>query len=111
VTSLASLSATGAAPGIQAASGSAKPNERAELAKAAKAFEAIFVRQLIASMRATTIGEDLTGSNAVDQFQEMADARTADSLADGGNLGIASLLLKQLDRKPVASTAEGKTAE
>jgi flagellar protein FlgJ len=45
------------------------------------------------------MGDELTGSSAVDQFQEMADARTADALADQGGLGIANMLLAQLDRK------------
>lgn len=73
--------------------------QKAELASAAKAFEAIFVRQLIGSMRSAGMGDDLMGSSAGDQFQEMADARTADSLADQGGLGIANMLLQQLDRQ------------
>jgi flagellar protein FlgJ len=100
VTTIASLSQPAAAQ----ANASPASAERAELAKAAKAFEAIFVRQLIGSMRSAGMGDELTGSSAVDQFQEMADARTADALADQGGLGIANMLLAQLDRK-----AEDKT--
>jgi flagellar protein FlgJ len=96
VTTIASLSQPAAAAQANARPASA---ERAELAKAAKAFEAIFVRQLIGSMRSAGMGDELTGSSAVDQFQEMADARTADALADQGGLGIANMLLAQLDRK------------
>ncbi|HTH27057.1 MAG TPA: rod-binding protein [Sphingobium sp.] len=96
MTVIASLSSPAAA---KAASGNPATAQREELARAAKAFEAIFVRQLIGSMRSAGMGDDLTGSSAVDQFQEMADARTADSLADQGGLGIANLLLQQLDRQ------------
>lgn len=77
--------------------GSPASAQRAELARAAKAFEAIFVRQLIGSMREAGQGDDIMGSSAVDQFQELSDARTADGLADKGGLGIANMLLQQLD--------------
>lgn len=93
----------GTAQAIGAASGSgvapAPATQREELAKAAKAFEAIFVRQLVGSMRSASQGESIDGSSAVDQFQEMADARLADGLADKGGLGIAAMLLKQLDKR------------
>lgn len=99
MTTLASINGPGAA-GL-----SAKPDQRAELAKAAKAFEAIFVRQLMGEMRQAGFGDDLTGSGAVEQFQELADANTADALADKGGLGIAAMLLKQLDQTLAASPA------
>ncbi len=73
-------------------------DERAELVQVAQAFEAIFVRQLIGTMRQSGLGDELTGSSAVDQFRELADARMADSLADKGGLGIAELILAQLEK-------------
>ena len=51
------------------------------LRKAAEAFEAVILRQLMASMRQAKLGDDILGSSATDNFREMADARTADSLA------------------------------
>jgi len=66
---------------------------RPALQAAAKQFEAIFLRQMIASMRAPSLGEDLFGSEATNQFRDMADARLADSMA--GQFGIAALLEKQ----------------
>lgn len=83
----------------------AKTAEREELAKAAKAFEAIFVRNLIGSMRSTGFGDELTGSQAVDQFREMSDAQTAQNMAEHGTLGIAEMLLAQLDRREAAASA------
>jgi flagellar protein FlgJ len=77
----------------------AATDERAALAKAANAFEAIFTRQLLGSMRQASLGEDIAGSSAVDQFRELADARMADGLATQGGLGIANLILQQLDKK------------
>ena len=71
--------------------------DRAELKQAAKAFEAIFVRQMISSMRSASLGEDLLGSNASEQFRDMSDARVADNMAESGGLGIATMLLKQFE--------------
>jgi flagellar protein FlgJ len=94
--------ATATAP-LDAAS-AAKAQERVALQKAAKSFEAIFMRQLVGSMRKSGLGESIDGSSAVDQFQEMSDANMADGLAshagaDGGGLGIAQLILQQLDKR------------
>lgn len=73
--------------------------DRDGLKQAAKAFEAVFVRQMISSMRSASLGEDLLGSNAGDQFRDMSDARIADNMAEGGGLGIATMLLKQFEGK------------
>ncbi len=73
--------------------------EQAKLKTAAKAFEAVFLRQMIGSMRAAGLGDDLLGSSASDQFRDMGDARLADSMADKGQFGIAELLLKQFGGK------------
>jgi peptidoglycan hydrolase FlgJ len=66
------------------------------LRKAAQGFEAIFMREVIGSMRKARLGEDIFGSSATDQFREMADARTADEMAKMGTFGIAKLLETQL---------------
>lgn len=71
--------------------------DRDGLKQAATAFEAVFVRQMIASMRSAGLGEDLLGSSAGDQFRDMSDARIADSMAHSGGLGIATMLLKQFE--------------
>jgi len=81
------------------AASAARATERAALEKAAKGFEAIFTRQLLATMRNSSMGESIDGSSAVDQFREMSDANMADSLATGGSLGIAQMMLQQLDRR------------
>ncbi len=63
---------------------------------AAREFEAIFLRQMIASMRGPSLGEDLFGSDASNQFRDMSDARLADSMA--GKFGIATMLERQLTK-------------
>lgn len=70
-----------------------------ELRKAAEAFEAVILRQMMASMRKAKLGEDIMGSSATDNFREMADARLADNMAGLRQFGIADLVEKQLGTK------------
>lgn len=99
-------------PITQATPGSGR--DKAALKQAAQAFEAIFVRQMIGAMRSASLAEGIADSSATDQFREMADAQTAQSLATSGSLGIADLLLQQFGgsvAKPaVATTGTGKPA-
>lgn len=71
---------------------------RQQLEAAAQAFEAVFLRQVIGSMRQARLAEDVFGSAASDQFRDMADANLADSMAGQGSFGIAELLLQQFGR-------------
>ena len=96
VSGIPSVIATSAGVGVPA---DARAQQRAELEKTAKAFEAIFTRQLLGTMRKASLGEDIAGSSAVDQFREMSDAKMAEGMASQGGLGIANLLLQQLDPK------------
>ncbi|WP_416222362.1 rod-binding protein [Sphingosinicella sp. LY1275] len=74
--------------------------KRQQLVKAAQAFEAVFMRQMIGSMRQAKLSDDALGSSATEQFQEMQDAKLADQMAaKGGGFGIAELLLRQFDKR------------
>jgi peptidoglycan hydrolase FlgJ len=66
------------------------------LRKAAEAFEAVILREMLASMRKAKLGDDIFGSSATNNFREMADARLADSMAGLRQFGIADLVEKQL---------------
>ncbi|AEG50268.1 Flagellar protein FlgJ [Sphingobium chlorophenolicum L-1] len=76
---------------------------RASLEKAAQQFEAIFLRQMMGAMRSASLAEGISDSSATDQFRDMADARTADSMASRGTLGIAEMLMHQFGARPGAS--------
>lgn len=79
---------------------------KADIAKTAQQFEAIFLRQMIGSMRAASLADGITDTSESDQFRDMADSRTADSMAQTGSFGIAELLMRQFGAKPaVAPTA------
>ena len=69
--------------------------DKTALGKAAQQFEAIFLRQMIGAMRSASLAEGITDSGATEQFRDMADSRTADSMATKGSFGIAGMLLAQ----------------
>ncbi|MET0366308.1 MAG: rod-binding protein [Sphingobium sp.] len=102
---LATVAKSGLAALGAAANQTTDTTETDKLKKAAKAFEAVFVRQMLGEMRSSGFGDDLTGNSGVEQFQEMADAQTADTLSERGSFGIAGLLVKQLAPKHAAAYA------
>jgi flagellar protein FlgJ len=60
---------------------------------------------MISSMRQASLGDDILGSDASNQFRDMGDARTADEMAKRGTLGVAEMLLKQFTPQVTAATA------
>lgn len=82
----------------------AKAKQLEKLKGAAQQFEAVFLRQMISSMRQASLGDDILGSEASNQFRDMGDARTAEEMAKKGTLGVAEMLLKQFTPQVAAST-------
>jgi flagellar protein FlgJ len=86
-------------------------SQRNALRGAAQQFEAVFLRQMIGSMRQAHLADDPFGSQATEQFRDMSDANLADSMSHQGVFGIAQMLLAQFDRHagaqpaPAAATA------
>lgn len=72
--------------------------ERAELRQAAQAFEAIILRQMLASARATDFGgDDIVSGPGLKQFEAMRDEHFADIASQGqGGLGLARSIEEQL---------------
>lgn len=88
--------------------GTANANDAA-LKKVAQQFEAVFMRQMIGAMRSASLSEGITDSSATQQFQDMADARTADAMATTGGMGIAQLLIKQFGARMANTTPAAAT--
>lgn len=72
------------------ASAAPLPPEQAELRKAAEGFEAIMVRKMLETARATSFAEEtpLSGGG-LQQFQAMRDEHFADIAAKAGAFGFA----------------------
>jgi flagellar protein FlgJ len=101
---------TNTAAATTAAPGGASP-ELAKLKKTAQAFEAVFLRQMIGSMRTASLGDGIFDSDATKQFQDMSDAKTADLMAGKGALGIADLLVKQFGARVAPGAAATTTPD
>ncbi|MFM6931322.1 MAG: rod-binding protein [Novosphingobium sp.] len=84
---------------------------REKLHKAAQAFEAIFVRQMLSSARAANFGEGLFSSKGTETFQAMQDERFAEIASQNGALGFAKVIEAQLAGRvsplPLAGGAGG----
>ena len=61
-------------------------------------FEAMFIHEMLKSMRQTIEKSDLSGSDAEDTFQEMYDRELSQKLAQRNTLGVADMLVKHIDR-------------
>lgn len=96
------------APLSLAATPSAPSAERAQLIAAARQFEAIFVRQMLAAARKSQFGGDLLASQGTDTFRQMQDEHFADLAANRGAFGLASMIEAQLAAQvPVKDAADG----
>jgi flagellar protein FlgJ len=80
---------------------------QSELRTAAQAFEAVFLRQMIGSMRQARLADDPFGTQATEQFREMSDARLADEMSQQGSFGIAQMLLAQFEQPAEPAETQG----
>jgi peptidoglycan hydrolase FlgJ len=80
-----------------APSAPARQSDSGELREAAQAFEAIFLRQLLASARASSFGgEPLLGGPGLEQFEAMQDEQFAEIASQRGVFGLAEAIERQL---------------
>ncbi len=61
-------------------------------------FEAMFIQEMLTSMRATVEKNDLMGSDTENQFQDMYDRGLSMQMAKRGAMGVADMIGKAADR-------------
>jgi murein DD-endopeptidase MepM/ murein hydrolase activator NlpD len=64
--------------------------------EAARMLEAYFLRRIMAEVRSSSEGSLLSGGFSGDVFREMLDGALADSMAEGGGVGLAAMVKEQL---------------
>ncbi|MDD3764935.1 MAG: flagellar assembly peptidoglycan hydrolase FlgJ [Nevskiales bacterium] len=79
------------------------------LRKAAQQFEAIMLQQMLKSMRAASLGDDVLGGEQTQFYQEMFDQQIAQHLAATKGFGVADMMVRQL-RGGAATAAQGSAA-
>jgi len=91
------LSAPNTGPVPNALGNAAAPAPQDDLRRSAQAFEAIFLRQLLASARAADFGgEALLGGPGLEQFEAMRDEQFADIASKQGVFGLAAAIERQV---------------
>ena len=79
------------------AEAAAAPNKA--INEVASQFEALFVQQMMKSMRDAVPKSDLMNSDHLDTYQAMADQQMAMSLSQQGGIGIARMLVEQMQTR------------
>ena len=77
----------------------AAKNPNAALEEVAAQFESIFLQQMLKSMRDATVKSDLFDSSQMDTYQSMADQQLAVNLAENGGIGLARMMVEQMQSK------------
>ena len=72
----------------------------------ASQFEALFIQQMMKSMRDAVPKSELMQSDHLETYQSMADRQMAVSLSQQGGIGIARMLVEQMQSKGYVPSPE-----
>ena len=85
----------------------AAQNPNAALEEVAAQFESIFLQQMLKSMRDATVKSDLFDSSQMETYQSMADQQLALQLAEQGGIGLARMMVEQMQTSGLVDEAKG----
>jgi flagellar protein FlgJ len=84
--------------GLGALRGKAQQKSDKATRETATQFEAMFIQEMLKSMRATVEKNELMGSDSEDQFQDMYDRELSMQMAKRGSFGVADMIVKAVER-------------
>ena len=96
--------------GLQALKRAAAKNDPTAIRKVAQQFESMFTRMMLKSMRDTVGTDPLFGSDAEKTYQGMYDDQLSIQMSKGRGLGLADMLVRQLQRLGAAGAAASAAA-
>jgi peptidoglycan hydrolase FlgJ len=104
--------------GLQALRKGARENDPAAIREGARQFESLFARMMIKSMRDAVGKDPIFGSSQSELYQGMFDDQLAKQMTQGRGLGLADMLMRQLQHagggaaptSPAASTNPAASA-
>jgi len=74
------------------------PESEAHLQKACSAFESLFIHYMLKEMRSTVNKSGLIdGGQAEEIYTSMLDSRMAEDISERGGIGLARILMQQLE--------------
>jgi len=76
----------------------ARKDPQASLRKIAHQFESLYIKMMLKSMRDASLGDPLFDSNTSKVYRDMFDNQLAIDMSDHGGIGLADMLVKQLQR-------------
>src|SRR3954465_5964235 len=82
-------------------------NDPKAIRTVAEQFEAMFTRMILKSMRDAVGPDPMFGSNQEQMYQGMADDQLSVQLSKGKGLGLADMLVKQLQKMGVKGAGQG----
>lgn len=97
--------------GLGALRGKAQQREDKATRETATQFEAMFIQEMLKSMRATVEKNELLGSDTEEQFQQMYDRELSMQLAKRNTLGVADMVVKAVERNNAPAPAFKAKAE
>ena len=100
------LADTGNLTALQQAAAAHNPQA---LKEAARQFESLFTGMVLKSMREANFGDSLFGSDQEDMYQDMYDDQIASEISKGRGLGLADMLVQQLQRSGLPGTTQGSS--
>ena len=77
----------------------ATKNPNAALEDVAAQFESIFLQQMLKSMRDATVKSGLFESSQMETYQSMADQQLAVLLSEQGGIGLARMMVEQMQTR------------
>ena len=80
---------------------------RARIETAARELETQFAQMLIKSMRSASMGDSLMGDDTT--YRDMYDQQLSKELSKGRGLGLAPMIVRQLERSTATPSATGAT--
>ena len=86
-----------------------RDNPDAAIDEVATQFESMFIQMMLKSMREALPKDGLFSSNDMDTYTEMADQQIAVNMAEGGGIGLADVIARQL--RPPVSVSELKKSD
>lgn len=91
--------------GLTALRREAHQDPQANLRKVARQFESLYLKIMLKSMREASLGDPLFDSNSSDIYRDMFDNQIALQMSDHGGIGLADMLVRQLQQQVPAKPA------
>ena len=76
---------------------------QASLRKVARQFESLYIKMMLKSMREASLGDPLFDSDSSKVYRDMYDNQLAIQMSEHGGIGLADMLVRQLQRNDAAS--------